>query len=57
MSVVVNEFEVVPEAAQPQPQAQQRPEARGEADPVEAERILHELMRQRAARVERLRAT
>jgi hypothetical protein len=53
MSVVVNEFEVVPQQAQPQ-QPQQQPAA--EPEPLEVERMLHEVIRTRAARVERLRA-
>lgn len=53
MSVVVNEFEVVPEPA-PAPEPQR---TREERDPAESQRLLAELLRKRAARVERLRAT
>jgi|tagenome__1003787_1003787.scaffolds.fasta_scaffold20126512_2 hypothetical protein len=52
MSVIVNEFEVVPElAAAPQPAP-----AQGGSDAGEAEHRLAELLRLRAMRVERLRA-
>jgi hypothetical protein len=52
MSVVVNEFEVVPEpAAAPEPGP-----VHPAADPGEAERQVAEHLRLRAMRVERLRA-
>lgn len=53
MSVVVNEFEVVPEPAAPAQRAAQVEEE----DTAEVERRLEELARRRALRAERLRAT
>jgi hypothetical protein len=53
VSVVVNEFEVVPEPAAPA----QAPVRAEENDTAEVERRLEELARRRALRAERLRAT
>lgn len=56
MSVMVNEFEVVPEAEQPTRGQHAGAEA-APVEPSEVERMVAEAMRKRAARVERLRAT
>jgi len=52
MSVIVNEFEVVPETA-PAPE----PRRERDGEPAEVERLVAELLRLRAMRVERLRAS
>lgn len=55
MSVMVNQFEVVPE--QPPTRGQQAETGAAAPEPSEVERMVEEAMRIRAARVERLHAT
>lgn len=56
MSVMVNQFEVVPEPEQPT-RGQHAGAGAAAPEPSEVERMVEEAMRIRAARVERLRAS